>query len=262
MPLRSFLAKTLFGLLAVSLLVLNVISISASAELSPNPLRSAAALAAEEIQFTSREKRYDSKSPNYVVEVRYPEITGGDAGRGAKFNIEVNNLIAKRIALFKNEVAAVGQAGAGRCTLKIDYHVTFSNGRLISVAFPTDSLLTPSDHREHLTLCLTYDLQAGAGLSMADIFKPETDFLRIMAEYCIPRLTAQLGQSSNADWIKRGASATGENYKVWNLTPGGIEITFDPDQVAGPSAGVQQVVVPFSRLRPLIATGSPVFALT
>jgi hypothetical protein len=211
----------------------------------------------DDLQIVTKETKTQSKTPICSIDARFPQIVGADERRGAKFNLEVTDLIEKRIAGFKSQVSqANGPSGA---SLTIDYRITFSNGRLLSVAFSTDSHLAGSRHPNLEALALTYDLQAGAGVTMADIFQPGADFLRVMAEFCIPRLTEQLGQNSGPNWVKRGASATAENYKVWNLTKTGILITFSNNQVA---AGVWKVIVPFSTLRPLIATGSPVYQLT
>jgi hypothetical protein len=215
----------------------------------------------DDLQIVTKETKTQSKIPNCSIDARFPQIVGADERRGAKFNLEVTDLIEKRIAGFKSQVSQTnGPSGnSAGASLTIDYHTTFSNGRLLSVAFSTESHLAGSRHPNLEALALTYDLQAGAGLTMADIFRPGADFLRVMAEFCIPKLTEQLGQNSDHNWIKRGASATAENYKVWNLTKTGMLITFDTNQVA---PGVRKVIVPFNTLRPLIATGSPVYQLT
>ncbi|HEY6330026.1 MAG TPA: RsiV family protein [Blastocatellia bacterium] len=200
-------------------------------------------------------KETKESTSTYTINARYPQLP---EDRGSKFNIEAGNLISKRIGAFKQRVAGRGSA-ASRAGLTIDYHVTFSNGRLLSVAFPVESNL---GHSIRETMCLTYDLVAGKGLSMADIFRPDADYLRVMAEYCIPRLTSRLDGKSDAAMVKQGASATADNYKIWNLTQSGIEITFDPNQVAPASAGVQKLIVPYTLLRQLVAPGSPVHALT
>jgi hypothetical protein len=191
----------------------------------------------------------------HTIDAKYPQLP---QSRGSKFNIEVSNLIAKRIAAFKQQASNRSSAG-GRASLTIDYHVTFSNGRLLSVAFPVESSL---GHFVRETMALTYDLVAGKGVSMADVFRPDADYLRVMAEYCIPQLMSRLAGKSDETMVKQGASATADNYKIWNLTQSGIEITFDPNQVAPASAGVQKVTVPYSVLKRFVATGSPVYALT
>ena len=48
-----------------------------------------------------------------------------------------------------------------------------------------------------------------------------------------------------------------ENYRSWNITPKGLQITFDDYQVTPHAAGPQQVLVPYATLKALIDPAGP-----
>ena len=260
MRIRTLCSRTICLAIITAMILVSVSASHASA--SPTELTRSRrpAFAPPESQIVTKDIREDSKTRNYSIDAHFPHLAGGAEARGGKFNVEVDALVGKRIAAFKSAAETDSASGkVRRSTITINYHVTFSNGRLLSVSFPVEYYLTRHGYE---TMCLTYDLQKEAEVTLADVFKPEADYLRVMAEFCLPRLSGHLGNKSDPNLVKQGASAKADNYKVWNLTSTGIEITFDPGRVAPAELGVQSVTVPFSTLKPLVATGSPVYALT
>lgn len=59
-------------------------------------------------------------------------------------------------------------------------------------------------------------------------------------------------------WIERGAAPDLKNYNSWTISKKGIEITFDPYQVAAYAAGPQHVSAPYSALKGIIKPDGPV----
>jgi hypothetical protein len=234
------------------------------------PLIPVAPLADEDLgnglRITTKETKAENSAPAFTINAKIPEMTGPSSdARPTRFNKEVSDLIGGQIARFKKSVEQAAQGQPVRRTsssIAIDYQITYASSILLSVAFSVDFQLPGAAHPDRQTRCLTFDVKSGTLLTMAEIFKPETDFLTILAEYCMSHLGPPLGRYADQGWIKRGASARTENYTVWNITKTGMEITFDPGHVARYEAGTQQVIVPYGVLRPLVATGSPVYALT
>jgi hypothetical protein len=203
----------------------------------------------------------ESKKPRYSVKVEYPQVEGSSDPRIEKFNRHILALVSKQINTFKGEAVEAGiglpdsDVGSG---LQIDYEVTLATSKLISITFTASPYMAGAAHPNHYALVVNYDLAAGKPIVLADMFRPNSDFLRAISSYCIAQLKKRLGEFSDPDWINGGASAKPENYTNWNITRNGILITFDPYQVAAYAVGAQTVVVPYEVLRGLLAADSPI----
>ena len=90
-------------------------------------------------------------------------------------------------------------------------------------------------------------------LALSDLFKADSDYLGAIADYAVNDLKAR-----DALFFEEGAAPTAENYQIWNLTPEGLLITFDPYQVAPYAAGTQEVLVPYLELLEIIDPQGPI----
>jgi hypothetical protein len=204
-----------------------------------------------------------SKKPAYTIEARYPQIQGSTEAGVAAFNKAINSLVASQIANFKKVVAEtdVVPGAATESGLTIDYEITFATDALVSVAFGVSPYLAGAAHPQHYTSVLTFDLKAGNAIALAEVFKPGANYLQTLSTYCIAQLKKRIGDMSDIDWINRGASAKRDNYQNWNIGRKGLEITFDPYQVAAHAAGPQRVIVRYDALKSLLNPNSPVTVL-
>ncbi|HXG95095.1 MAG TPA: RsiV family protein [Blastocatellia bacterium] len=229
------------------------------------------AFSAEEQRFNLGGARVFSKSittknkkPAYTIEAKYPLIEGSTSTGAAGFNKEVNSLIASEIADFKKSAADAESPDPATSTesgLTIDYEITFATSDLISVAFTSSPYFAGAAHPNQFTHVLNYDLKAGKPITLGSLFKPGANYLTTIANYCTAQLKKQLGSLSDPDMIKEGASANRDNYRNWNIGRKGIEITFEPYQVAAYAAGPQLVIVRYSALKDLLNPNGPVAAL-
>jgi hypothetical protein len=101
---------------------------------------------------------------------------------------------------------------------------------------------------------VTYDLEAGKDIQLAQLFMPGSDYLERTANYCITQLSARnIGFES----FSNGALPLQANYGNWNITAEGLMITFNEYQVAPYAAGAQEVVVPYAELQSVIDPHGP-----
>jgi hypothetical protein len=101
---------------------------------------------------------------------------------------------------------------------------------------------------------LNFDLSEGRPLALADLFRPEADYLGAIAGYSIQ----ELGENPEILFTDfEQAAAAPENYQVWAITPQGILVIFEEYQVAPYAAGPQFVVVPYSVLETLLDPAGP-----
>jgi hypothetical protein len=97
-------------------------------------------------------------------------------------------------------------------------------------------------------------------LKLAELFNPGAKYIQSLSAYCIKDLKRQSKSKDSMlddQTIQNGAGPDAQNYDSWTITKKGLEITFDPYQVAAYAAGPQKVVVPYSALKELIKPDGP-----
>lgn len=206
------------------------------------------------LRLTPKEKKENSKRLRYSIKARFPYIE--EHALAKQFNQEVAGLISKEINRFKEGAEELAEAFKDDPTfrdipssLDIDYCVHMAAHGLISILFYMYEY-GGGAHGSPDSLVLNYDLTGAHVLSLGDLFKPSSRYLKAIADYCINSLKKR-GLTHN-EHIDRGASEGFENYKSWNITPNGLLITFDPYQVASYAEGAQQVIIPFAVLRDIL----------
>ncbi len=106
-----------------------------------------------------------------------------------------------------------------------------------------------------------YDLKNGKKLALADFFKPKSNCLSVISNYCIKNLKEQSKKADamlDDEQIKSGAGPALDNYKACAITKKGLWVTFNPYQVGPYAAGPQYVLVPYAVLKDLINPDGPI----
>ena len=130
--------------------------------------------------------------------------------------------------------------------MSVSYEVTAADKDFISVLFSFYEYLGGA-HPNTTTESFNYDLNRNAPLSLADLFTPNSNYLKVISDYTIKEL-----KLDTVSGVENGAGPKIENFHSWNITPAGLKITFDPYQVGPYAAGAHEVVVPYSVLKPII----------
>ena len=211
------------------------------------------------LRFAPRQISEANKKERYTIKARYPQaISAGRDVRLAKLNQELRQLAVKEVGDFKADFQApeepLGELGS---FYESSYVVNLATNDLVSIAFGVSTYGEGAAHPNHHTLVFNYDLNAGRTLSLSDLFKPNSDYLKVISSYTIGELKKKFGPDPDTEWIERGAGAKAENYQNWNITRSGLQVTFDPYQVASYAEGEHIVVIPFARLRDLIDPQGP-----
>jgi hypothetical protein len=228
-------------------------------------------------EFVPRQIKEKNKKLKYEVDAEYPQLTGSTDPNYEKFNQAARSLVTRKVAKFKKEMApspAEAEAtpdsavsGAADESLGSDiivgYTAALAKNDLISIEFTISSYSAGAAHPNSYSDVLNFDLKNGKQLKLTDLFQPGAKYLQAIATYCIEALKKQAKEqgdysTTDDDWVKRGAGAVPANYQNWTITRKGLEITFDPYQVAAYAAGPQQVTVPYSTLRDIIKPDGPV----
>ncbi len=206
-----------------------------------------------------------SRKLNYRLQTSLPQLTGADAARADKFNQAVADLLAARTGEFKKLAeemsrddaqlaaqAAPAEKASGPAVarspyeMEVRYTVAAASPDFISILFFVYEY-TGGAHPNTTTTAFNYDLTRNQPVRLADLFDPKADHLKILSEYSI----RELKKLKTVDGAEEGAGPKAENFASWNITPGGLRITFDRYQVAAYAAGDHEVLIPFAVLKPI-----------
>lgn len=196
----------------------------------------------------------------YSIKADIPVLVGSRDPRVQNFNVEMKAVVDDAIATFKQNLSGLMPApDSPPSTFEMHYSLLSPPGDLLSLKFEVQTYYAGAAHPGDISRTVTYDLENGRDLSLADLFVPDSDYLGSLAEYCI----AQLGtRDIGFQGFELGATATSQNYRNWNITAEGLMITFDEYQVAPYAAGPQTVIVPYSELAPLTRPDGPLALYT
>jgi len=205
-----------------------------------------------------KEQNEENKKQKFSIETSYPQLTGNDP-RAENFNKIISDFVSKASNGFRADsksAAADLQANPDMpgYLLNISYEVIHADEHLISLLFKNYAF-TGGAHGNTGSTVFNYDLDSGKMLRLADMFQPNSNYLKVLSDYCIAKIKAR--NISDEEWIRSGAGPKRENYENWNITPQGLMITFDAYQVAAYAAGPQEIVVPYSTLKPIIKPDGP-----
>lgn len=198
-----------------------------------------------------------NKKLRYEIGTALPQLAGADTARVEKFNQAVAKLVAARTGEFRKDVDEMAREDAAARqdaksapppnSLDVSYEVTAASKDFISVLFSFFEYMGGA-HPNTITKSFNYDLNRNLTVSLADLFTPNSNYLKVISDYSIRELK-KLDTVSNAE---EGAGPKIENFHSWNITPAGLKITFDPYQVGPYVAGAHEVIVPYSVLKPII----------
>jgi hypothetical protein len=226
------------------------------------------------VEIVAKQIKEKNKKLKYDVDAAYPQLNGSADPNFDKFNQTVRGLISHKVSEFKKDMVATAAEDENATAsptpeeplgshITIWYEVTIAKDDLIGIELTVSSYAAGAAHPNSYTEVVNFDLKNGKSLKLADLFSPGAKYLQTLSSYCIQDLKKQAkAQGEDAllddDWIKRGAGAELTNYDNWTITKKGLNITFDPYQVAAYAAGPQKVVVPYSSLKDIIKPDGPI----
>ena len=220
-----------------------------------------------DVELVGKRIKETNKKLRYEIDVEYPQVSSTLDKRYEKFNQEAKNLVVKKIAAFKADMAKQAaeaeptpevDASAPGSDMSIGYTIKTARDDLISILFDVGGYYSGAAHPNSYTDVLNYDVKAGKVLKLADLFKPGAKYLQVLSAYSIKDLKRQSKDGSLPDdMIQSGAAPKAANYKSWAITKKGLEITFDAYQVGPYAAGAQTVVVPYLELKEIINPDGP-----
>ena len=199
-----------------------------------------------------------------VIEVfiRWLRIEG--PREAPKVNGRLRGLVqADAVAFLGDVVDAVEQNGYacrasfdGRCMwLQQEYQVMLATEDYLSVRNTLRRLMPGAVGDASEIRAETFDLFTGRPIAIGDLFDPATDWVPVLSAAAIERL-------GNEPWTDDrrfiGAGPQAANFTRFNLTAGGLVLSFPPLTVGGSGTNTLSVTVPYRTLDGYWAPDGPV----
>jgi hypothetical protein len=211
------------------------------------------------LRFDEKKQTSANKRLHLEIETSLPQIAGDDAARVSKFNAAVNALVAQQTGAFARSAGemaredAAARKAAGEAppsqqnSMDVSYEVVAADREFVSILFYFYEY-TGGAHPNTTSKSFNYDLARNSQINLADLFRPGSNYLKVISDYCV----RELKKLSTVTDPASGAGPKLENFHSWNITPAGLKITFDRYQVGAYAVGEHEVVVPYSVLKPVI----------
>lgn len=198
------------------------------------------------------EKKTD-KSLKYDLNINYPTLTLTNKSS----EVKINNDIKKRMNTIKNNFIkdtsdnlktnpALSEFDG---SLTIDSKVIYQNKDLISIVSDVSLYYAGAAHPNNEIITLNYNINSGNKIKLKDIFKPNSNYLKVLSEYSYKNLSKNI---TDLEWLKTGTAPTEENFDTFNITKDHLIIYFQHYQVASYAEGTKEVKIPLSSLKSII----------
>jgi hypothetical protein len=216
---------------------------------------------AGEAVLVSKNISADLPLPPVKVSVEYPYL---QAPAGDKvFNPQINSLVQTQIDDIKKGAAEVEDWRSKNMPqffseLIMKYAVVLADSNFAAVRLEVSPFVAGAAHPNFFYLTVNYDLKQGRLLSLADLFKPGSNYLSEISAYC----KTDLEKQGKQDLFTDGLAPNDVNFQKWNLTKDGLMILFDPYQVGSWAEGPQKVLIPYTKLQTILLPSGPVETLT
>jgi hypothetical protein len=221
---------------------------------TPAPTNTAVPLY-QQVALNSTSWEEQGQSPSYTITAQTAVLVGSDDPRVQAFNSATKGVVDHAVAAFKKNLAdLLPTPNSTTSTLQIRSNLLSPPGNIFSIKFDMQSFYSGAVHPGDTSQTVNFDLERGQALALGDLFTANADYLAEIAKYCVAQLTSR---DIGFQGFELGATPTEQNYRNWNITSGGLMITFDEYQVAAYAAGPQTVVIPFGVLAPLIRPDGP-----
>lgn len=199
-----------------------------------------------------------------TVVLDYPYLPANTAAALA-FNQAIQNIVSSEVAAFLSRIATDEGVETGTANeLSMTGDILAITPTFISANVAISPYFAGAAHASPYYRTLNFDFTTKTNLSHHDIFSnPESSLATVQAK-AIPRLITYLNESISSDvipfsnddeWLKTGTAPTSTNYTNLTLTHEGVDIQFDPYQVAAYAFGAPYVTIPYGEIQNVLKPG-------
>ncbi len=196
-----------------------------------------------------------SANPEYTLRVYYPQFEQNKTPQMQAFNDFSKQMAKELMDSYLSELAksqVTPDPNFHPSFMETTYQVTNGTHGLLSILFRVADYWSGAAHPNQYFRVMNFNLIAGKEIMLADLFLPGSNFIQSIADYCIADLKKQ-----DRLMFEAGAQPEAVNYQNWNITPEGLQISFDPYQVGPYALGPSTVAVPYTSLKQIINPAGP-----
>ncbi len=202
-----------------------------------------------------------NKRMNYSIHISYPQIEGTHSGSAGAFNTYTFKVMNGYADSFRVDMKDWKQKSEYGSEFEITDTVIFVNEDVISVLFSVYSSFAGTAHPSHYSVSINYDLKLNKVLNISDLFTG--NYLDIISRNSIQQIIKQKkeysdGQPIDTTDIYTGAGPKKENFEVFNITQDSLFISFPEYQVGAYVEGDFYSAIPYSALKDVLNTASPI----
>ena len=196
------------------------------------------------------------------VFVRWPRIEG--PRESPKVNGRLLGITQGAVQKFLDDTAtaverngyACRESTEGRCMwLQHQYEVLLATDDYLSLRNTVRRLLPGVAGETSEILTETFDLTTGQPVLVGDLFDPTTDWVKAVSAEAMARLELE-------PWTDQrrvvGAGPEAANFERFNLTNGGLVLSFAPFSVGGSGTNTVSITIPYPALDGYWAPGGPI----
>ena len=181
-----------------------------------------------------------------------------------RVNGRIRGLVQASVGGFAEDVAneverhgfACRDGSHGRCAwLQHRQEVLLATDELFSVRDVVRRLMPGASAVDEEIRTETFDLETGRPITVAELFDPMTDWVAAVSIEAISRLARE-------PWTDErrvvGASSESGNFERFNLTHGGLVLSFAPGSIGGHGSNTVSITIPYRALDGFWAEDGPV----
>jgi hypothetical protein len=189
----------------------------------------------------------------YSIDLEMPDLKGPAEEIGV-FNQVVSNYAEKSQSDFRQNAIEAARTRTPDMPdtssyLSSETHLAALSARLVSISVSMHNYILGAAHPSTYSVSFNYDLTAKKILALADLFQSGSGYLDVISSYCL----AELKKNPDIVVFEEGVTPKDANFQNWNITNDGLQITFDPSQVAPYAVGTQVVVIPYDTLQGILS---------
>lgn len=196
--------------------------------------------------------KFEYGKPRIIIKAVFPQLASDtDRKEVIAFNDLSTNIVKEEVQFYRGQIKMQMPKKQTPTDNKlsnnfyVDYNSAYLRAKkenILSVRFTLQAYIGAQNNIYSKHRSLNYNLTTMQEMSLSDLFKQNSPYLNVLAQYSRQLLSKTLKQK---ELIDSGTVPDPENYKIWNLNVDGLLLTFEDGQVAPKGYGTQTVLVPY-----------------
>jgi len=196
--------------------------------------------------------------PEYEITIEYPQLEGAGGANVLRFNEIIRGKAMTALADYRKEFLEGGNGSE----FDLNYEVGLANDDLVSVDLIYYFYYGGAGQRNAVSETINYDLKRSRTIKFEELFRPGSDYEKIVSNYCLRDLKKQ---HQGDEWatderLQLSVDHVVGDEETWMIAPEGLNLIFDSAEIGPPGAGHATVVVPYGSLRQVIRPDGPLAA--